>query len=107
LGRILHRSAATETNRSGHDKETKPMTILSPDQMLAMIAKLQADNAALKAKGERKLSLKVSTKGAVSLYGMGRFPVTLYAGQWERVLGAADEIRDFIEANKLTLATKD
>jgi len=83
------------------------MTTLTQDQMLAMIAKLQADNAALKAASVRKLSLKVSEKGAVSLYGMGRFPVTLYAGQWDRVLGAADEIRAFMEANKASLAVKE
>jgi hypothetical protein len=55
---------------------------------------------------ERKLSLKVSEKGAVALYGMGRFPVTLYAGQWERVLAHSEEIKAFIEANRSLLSVK-
>lgn len=73
---------------------------------------MEAEIATLKAKlavanKPRKLSLKVSEKGAVSLYGMGKFPVTLYAGQWERVISAADEITAFMEANRALLATKD
>jgi hypothetical protein len=80
---------------------------LSNADLLAMVAKLQADLATAKASKQRALSLKVSTKGAVSLYGMGKFPVTLYAGQWDRVLNAADEIREFMDANKALLATKD
>jgi hypothetical protein len=51
--------------------------------------------------------MKVSEKGALSLYGMGRFPVTLYRGQWERLLGQKDEVLAFIEANTDSLATKD
>ena len=51
--------------------------------------------------------LKVSAKGAVSLYGVGRFPVTLYASQWDNVLNKADEIRRFIEANKSSLSYKE
>ena len=54
----------------------------------------------------RKLSLKVSEKGAVSVYGMGKFPVTLYSQQWERLLAAQDEIKAFIEANQSLLAVK-
>jgi hypothetical protein len=53
-----------------------------------------------------KLSMKVSDKGALSLYGMGRFPVTLYKEQWERVLGHADDIKAFIAANTNKLTTK-
>jgi hypothetical protein len=52
------------------------------------------------------LTLKVSDKGAVSLYGMGRFPTTLYAAQWERILDAADQIRQFIDDNKAKLGYK-
>ena len=81
-------------------------------ELQQQLAELQAQNAALIAKlaianKPRKLTLKVSEKGAVSLYGMGKFPVTLYWQQWERVLGNANEIKDFIEANKSLLATKD
>ena len=56
---------------------------------------------------QRKLSLKVSEKGAVSCYGLGRFPVTLYAGQWERLLQSASEITDFIALNSAELSVKE
>ena len=56
---------------------------------------------------QKPLKMKVSEKGAVSLYGINaQFPVTLYAGQWQRVLGYAEEIRKFIVANKAELSTK-
>ena len=56
---------------------------------------------------QKPLKLKVSEKGAVSLYGINaQFPVTLYAGQWDRVLGYADSIRAFIRSNKAELSTK-
>ena len=51
--------------------------------------------------------MKVSEKGALSIYGMGRFPVTLYKEQWLRLLGMADEIRNFIAANEATLKAKE
>ena len=72
--------------------------------LLARIAQLEA---ALANKNARAVTLKVSEKGAVSAYGMGRFPVTLYAQQWEKLLGMADEIREFIAENKRKLSTKD
>lgn len=67
----------------------------------AELAKLRAENEALRAQMERKstLTLKVSEKGAVSLYGLGRFPVTLYAEQWERVCDNAPAIRAFVAKN--------
>lgn len=55
----------------------------------------------------RKLTLKVSDKGAVSCYGMGRFPVTLYKGQWERLIEEVDSIKAFLVDNAGLLATKD
>lgn len=55
---------------------------------------------------ERKLTLKVSEKGAVSLYGMGRFPVTLYGEQWRKLLAHADQIEAFLTANAALLSTK-
>ena len=67
---------------------------------------LEAAVMAMSAQGQRKLSLKVSEKGAVSCYGLGRFPVTLYAGQWERLLGDADAIREFIRVNSALLSVK-
>jgi len=68
---------------------------LSQNEMMAYIAKLQAELAAAKAKSQRKLSVKISEKGCVSLYGMGRFPVSLYASQWQRVF---TEGRPLVEA---------
>ena len=70
-------------------------------EMQAQLAALQAQNEALKAKQPKapKPTCKVSAKGALSLYGLGRFPVTLYRSQWENLLSHADEIRAFIAAN--------
>jgi hypothetical protein len=79
-------------------------------QMAEMLKTLQAENEALKAKAEKKpaqITLKVSEKGAVSLYGVGRFPVTLYGEQWERVLGQEKNIRAFLKANAGKLATRE
>ena len=75
-----------------------------PADVQALIAGLQAKVAA--APGPRSLSLKVSEKGAVSLYGMGRFPVTLYGSQWERLLDASETIRAFLVANASLLSVK-
>ncbi len=70
-------------------------------EKFALFQKLQA------ARKAQKLTLKVSAKGAVSVYGMGKWPVTLYSGQWERLLESAQEIRDFIEANSDVLSSKE
>jgi hypothetical protein len=71
------------------------------DALLARIAELEAQVAR---KGT--LTLKVSEKGALSIYGMGRFPVSLYREQWERLLAAKDDILAFIEANADKLSVK-
>jgi len=78
---------------------------MSDEDMKAELERLRAENAALKSGGT--LRLKVSEKGGVSLYGMGRFPVTLYKEQWLKLLDMADEIRAFIKANDTKLKTKD
>lgn len=75
-------------------------------EMQEMIDKLLADNAALKASGQRKLTLKVSEKGAVSLYGLRRFPVTFYVEEWNKILGETDSIRAFMTANDTSLTRK-
>jgi hypothetical protein len=67
---------------------------------------LQAEIARLQEQVKATLALKISEKGAVSLYGMGRFPVTLYSQQWVKVLDNADEIRAFINANRAKLSVK-
>ena len=79
------------------------------DDMQAELDRLRAENENLKkskAKA-RELSLKVSQKGAVSLYGMGRFPVTLYKEQWLRLLEFKEEIKEFISEHDSELKTKD
>jgi hypothetical protein len=75
------------------------------------IALLRAENAKLRAKAQAqataRIRLKVSEKGALSVYGLGRFPVTLYRGQWEKLLGMSGEINEFILDNSAALTTKD
>jgi hypothetical protein len=70
------------------------------------VAELMAEIARLKAAAQSSLKLKVSEKGALSVYGLGRFPVSLYSGQWERLLDAAEEIRAFIASNQDKLSPK-
>jgi hypothetical protein len=78
------------------------------EELRAEIERLKAENDALKTKTERgTLSLKVSEKGALSIYGMGRFPVTLYKEQWLKLLDISDDIRAFIKANDSRLKSKD
>jgi hypothetical protein len=80
---------------------------MSSDDLKAEIERLKAENAALKKPARGTLSMKVSEKGALSVYGMGRFPVTLYKEQWLKLLGIADEIKSFISDNDDKLKTKD
>ena len=70
---------------------------------------LKAQLAALEAKQQRtgSMSFKVSDKGGVSVYGLGRFPVTLYYEQWIKLLDRAQDLRDFIEENKSKLKLKE
>ncbi len=70
------------------------------------LARLRAENEALKKASSKGLTLKVSEKGGLSVYGLGRFPVTLYKEQWNRLLDLADDIRAFIKANEDKLKTK-
>jgi hypothetical protein len=76
------------------------------ENMKAELERLRAENEALKKTSSKGLSLKVSEKGALSVYGLGRFPVTLYKEQWTRLLDMAEEIRVFIEANEERLRAK-
>ena len=81
---------------------------MSEENMKAEIERLRAENASLKsAKKPGTLSMKVSEKGALSVYGMGRFPVTLYKEQWLKLLGIADDIKKFISDNDSKLKAKD
>lgn len=80
---------------------------MSDEDLRAELERLRAENEKLKNKGVRGLSLKVSEKGGVSLYGVGRFPVTLYKEQWRKILGMAQEIEDFISKNEASLKAKE
>lgn len=80
---------------------------MSDDAMKAELERLRAENEALKKSGRSKLAMKVSEKGALSVYGMGRFPVTLYKEQWLKLLDMGDEIRAFIQANNDSLKAKE
>jgi hypothetical protein len=80
---------------------------MSDEDLKAEIERLRAENDKLKNKGVRGLSLKVSEKGGLSLYGVGRFPVTLYKEQWRRVLDMAPEIEAFIKENESALKSKE
>ena len=73
----------------------------------AELERLRAENAALKARNARGVSLKVSEKGGVSVYGLGRFPVTLYKEQWTKLLDMADDIRRFISEHDTELKAKE
>jgi hypothetical protein len=80
---------------------------MSDEELRAELERLRAENEKLKNKGVRGLSLKVSEKGGVSLYGVGRFPVTLYKEQWRKILDMAPEIESFIKANESSLKAKE
>ena len=80
---------------------------MSNDDMKDELERLRAENAALKKGASSGLRMKVSEKGALSIYGMGRFPVTLYKEQWLRLLDVSDEIRAFIAANDAQLKKKE
>ena len=77
------------------------------EELQAEIERLRAENEALKKHARGQMSLKVSEKGALSVYGMGRFPVTLYREQWEKLLAMADQIRQFIQDNTHLLKKKE
>ena len=79
----------------------------SEDDLKAEIERLRTENEALKKPARGQMSLRVSQKGALSVYGLGRFPVTLYREQWEKLLGMADEIRNFIRKNDQALKKKE
>jgi hypothetical protein len=81
--------------------------MMSEEDLKAEVARLRLENERLKEKGTPGVGLKVSEKGAVSLYGFGRFPVTLYKEQWLKIVGMTKEIETFISENAHALETKD
>ena len=79
---------------------------MSDDDMKAEIDRLRDENERLKARQSRAVTLKVSEKGGLSVYGLGRFPVTLYKEQWTKLLAMADDIKAFLKANDDKLKSK-
>jgi hypothetical protein len=80
---------------------------MSDEDLKAELERLKAENESLKKRRSSSVSMKVSEKGAVSVYGLGRFPVTLYQEQWNKLLSMADEIKQFIAENKDKLKVKE
>ena len=80
---------------------------MSEEDLKKELEKLRAENEALKKRGSKGVSMKVSEKGGVSIYGLGRFPVTLYLEQWTKLLDMADDIRAFIKENEPLLKKKE
>jgi hypothetical protein len=78
----------------------------SIEEMRNEMLLLRAENAKLKANKSTVNGIKVSAKGGVSVYGLGKWPVTLYRSQWESLLAKAEDIRAFILANQAILASK-
>jgi len=80
---------------------------MSDEDLKAELERLRNENAALKKGASGAIRMKVSEKGALSVYGMGRFPVTLYKEQWLRLLNISDQIRTFIAENDAQLKAKE
>jgi hypothetical protein len=80
---------------------------MTDEDLQAEIARLKAENESLKQRRSSAVSLKVSEKGAVSVYGLGRFPVTLYQEQWKKLLALSEDIKAFIEENQSKLKVKE
>jgi hypothetical protein len=79
---------------------------MTDDDLKVELERLRAENERLKNRPGRGASLKVSEKGGVSVYGLGRFPVTLYKEQWTKLLAMSDDIKAFIKEHDAELKTK-
>jgi hypothetical protein len=80
---------------------------MADEALQAELERLRAENAALKKTSSKGISMKVSEKGGLSIYGLGRFPITLYKEQWTKLLDMADDIRAFLKANDAQLKSKE
>jgi hypothetical protein len=80
--------------------------LMAEDDLRAELERLKAENERLKTQRGRSVSLKVSEKGGVSVYGLGRFPVTLYKEQWSKLLAMTDEIKAFLKEHDAELKAK-
>jgi len=80
---------------------------MADDAIKEELERLRAENERLKKRSSRGVTMKVSEKGGLSVYGLGRFPVTLYKEQWVRLLDMADDIRAFMRENEAQLKSKE
>jgi hypothetical protein len=80
---------------------------MAEEDLRTELERLKAENAALKSRSSKGVSLRVSEKGGVSVYGLGRFPVTLYKEQWTKLLDMAEDIRSFLHEHDAELKTKE
>jgi hypothetical protein len=92
---------------AGSDPLRKGVVSMADADIQAELERLRAENAALKGSATKGATLKVSEKGGVSVYGLGRFPVTLYKEQWQKLLDMAEDIRAFITEHEAELKTKE
>jgi hypothetical protein len=99
---VYERRAWRDKNHANEGK-----IAMSDDNVKAELERLRRENEALKKGSSEGVRMKVSEKGGVSVYGMGRFPVTLYKEQWLKLLSMSDEIRAFIAENEARLKAKD
>jgi hypothetical protein len=97
---------APAANDGRHSSRFRKGGTMSEEDMKAEVARLKEENERLKARQSRAISLKVSEKGGLSVYGLGRFPVTLYKEQWTKLLDMADDIRAFLKENDSRLKSK-
>jgi hypothetical protein len=91
----------------GAGKASNKGATVSDESMKVELERLKEENERLKARQSRAVSLKVSEKGGLSVYGLGRFPVTLYKEQWTKLLDIADDIRAFLKENDSRLKSKE
>jgi hypothetical protein len=80
---------------------------MTDEDMKAELERLRRENESLKKGSARGVSMKVSEKGGLSVYGLGRFPITLYKEQWSKLLDMSDQIRDFLKTHDAELKSKD
>lgn len=80
---------------------------MADEDVMAELERLRKENEALKKGAARGVSMKVSEKGGLSVYGLGRFPITFYKEQWIKLLDMSDDIRAFIAAHNAELKTKE
>ena len=81
--------------------------LMAEEDLKLELERLRAENEALKRPSRGQISVRVSEKGGVSVYGLGRFPVTLYKEQWEKLLAATEQIKVFIQENDHLLKKKE